>query len=207
MDAAEVVPRYVKRHSRFQIFEFLAEGIYEPRKAAKVHPKIQIRAFDMACADVCKIRLAADWGWDRLNNFGRPVPIRASVIGFSVNLDELREVHVCPEAFFHRADVRTKTIRRDLDSARHAIAKVSHEFQGARAITLRNEMRDYQFGVRINRNPGIRIAPFVRVGRLQVILFGMDERPKLIQLSKLRSEVADTGIKDALALAPCYHQK
>jgi hypothetical protein len=35
----------------------------------------------------------------------------------------------------------------------------------------------------------------------------MHERPKLIELYELRSEVADTGIKDALAFAARYHEK
>jgi hypothetical protein len=68
-------------------------------------------------------------------------------------------------------------------------------------------MRDYQFRVGVDGDPRIGIAPFIRIGRLKVILFRMHERPKLIELYELRSEVADTGIKDALAFAARYHEK
>ena len=114
MDAAQVVPRDVERHGSLQIVEFLAEGIDQPREPAHVHPKIQVRPFDMAGANVLKIGIAADWVWDRLDNFGRAVPVRSSVIGLTVQLDELREVNISTEAFLDCSNVRLECVGSNL---------------------------------------------------------------------------------------------
>jgi hypothetical protein len=149
-----------------------------------------------------EIRIATDWGWDRFDDLGAgTVPSRSGVFRRTVNLDELGKVHVCAEAFFHRPDVGLEPVRRDLRPTGYPLAKVSDKLQGARAVTLGDQMRDYQLGVRVNGDPCIGISPFGRIVVVQVSLFRMDERPKLIELNELRSDVADAGIQDGLALA------
>jgi hypothetical protein len=79
----------------------------------------------MACADMREIGLATDWGWDRFDNLGRAVPVRSSVIRFSVNLDELGKIDIGTKAFFHSSDVRFEPVRRDLRPACYPLAEVS----------------------------------------------------------------------------------
>jgi len=87
----QIVPADIKSDGGFQVVELLAEGVHQPRESAQVHPKIQIRSFDVARANVPQVRVATNWGWDRLDNLGRAVPVRAGVVRLSVKFDELRE--------------------------------------------------------------------------------------------------------------------
>jgi hypothetical protein len=35
------------------------------------------------------VRVAADWVWDRLDDFSRPAPLRSGVVGLAVDFDKL----------------------------------------------------------------------------------------------------------------------
>jgi hypothetical protein len=76
VDAAEIVPCNVKGDSSFQILQLLAERIHEAGESSDVHTKVQIRALNKTGGNVCQIGIAGDWVWDRLDDLGRPVPVR-----------------------------------------------------------------------------------------------------------------------------------
>jgi hypothetical protein len=81
MYPAEVVPSHVQGDGGFQILKLLAKGVHQPREAPQVHPEIQIGPLHMACADMGFVRVAADWGWDRLDNLAGAVPVRSGLSG------------------------------------------------------------------------------------------------------------------------------
>jgi hypothetical protein len=86
MNAAQVVPKGVKVNGGFQMREFLTKSIGQSSEAAEVHSDIQVGAFDVAGADMSQIGIPADWGWDRLDDLGRAVPVRSRVVGLPVDL-------------------------------------------------------------------------------------------------------------------------
>src|SRR5213596_3635772 len=98
MHTAQIVPRGKNRDGGLEMRQFLTESVCEAREAAKLHPNRQVRPFHMAGANVRLVRVAADLGWDRLDNFARAIPLRAGIFGrLPVNLDELSKVNVRAE--------------------------------------------------------------------------------------------------------------
>jgi hypothetical protein len=188
--------------------EFLGKSVSQSSEPAKVHPYGEVGALDMTRADVKEIGVATDWGWDRFDNFGRAVPVRSSVVGLAIDLDELGEIHVGSEAFFHRSNIGPEAIRGNLESARDSLAEISYEFKGAESVALCNQVRDYKFRVCVQGNPGVSVSPLARVAIVQSSFFRMDKAPKLIHLNVLGLYFAHLGIKDTAALlTDCQQQR
>ena len=66
VNAGEIVPCHIKVNGGFEMREFLGKSVCKAREAPQVHSDAEVLAFDMAGANMGKIRVAADWGWDRL---------------------------------------------------------------------------------------------------------------------------------------------
>lgn len=95
MDAAEIVIGEVQRDGGFQVCQFLAEGIRQPRKSASRHSRGKVLSFHMAGRDMSRIRItSADLGYN-LHDWTWGVPrIGVGLAPLAEQLDQLREVHV-----------------------------------------------------------------------------------------------------------------
>src|SRR5437870_10778472 len=111
MHAAEVVPGHIESNGGFKVRQLLAETVHQSRESPQVHSEVKVRPFNVTGADVREIEIAADWGWDRLNDFGGAVPVRASVVRLAVQLNQLGKVNVCPEVTLYCRNVRPEPVR------------------------------------------------------------------------------------------------
>ena len=96
MNAAEVVIGEVQRDGCFQVRQFLAESVRQPREPANRHPHREVLPLHKASRDVLRVRIAAanlgynlhDWGWG-VPRFGGIV-----LAEIAEQLHKLREVYV-----------------------------------------------------------------------------------------------------------------
>jgi len=197
MNTDEVIPRRENRNSGFQMREFFTEPVRQASEAPKLHSYGEICALDVARANVFKVRFAADWGWDRCDNLGRPVPVRPRVVGRAVDLHELSKVHVGAEVFFHCSDVGLEAIRSDLQPSPHSAAEVSDKLQGAKPVSLTDAVRDYQLALGVQGEPRVGVSPFSGITFGQVFFLSVDETPCLVELNVAGSYVLDAGIENA----------
>src|SRR5436309_8426530 len=110
MHTAQILPRNKNRDGGLEMRQLLTESVCQAREAAKLHPNGQITAFNVARANVRLVRVAADLGWDRLDNFARAIPLRTGIFGrLPVNLDELSKVNVRPEVGFDSVNVTSES--------------------------------------------------------------------------------------------------
>lgn len=200
MNAAEVEKSHVEIHGGTQVFERFAESEARSREAAKMRANAQVSAFNVARADMREIRMTADW--DRNGGFyaDSVVPLRASDVGLSINLDELREVHVRSERFLDCRNVPAKPVRRDLIASSGSLSQIADKFTGARRDALADVIGENHFRLSINRHPDVLIAPFFRSFVKEVLFLRVNESPKFIGLDKSRSDIADASIENLPAL-------
>jgi hypothetical protein len=184
MNAAHIVPESVKVNSGFQVRKFFAESFRQSRESAEMDSDVQIRTFDKAGRDVRQVGVAANWGWDCLDNFRWAVPVRPRVIGFAVDLNQLREIRIGSKALLHCSNVRLEGIAGDLQSTCDPMTHVSHKFQRAGTIALSNEIRDHQFRLSVQGNPCIAVSSFGGIVLVQPLLFGVNKTPKLLQFHR-----------------------
>ena len=68
MDTAKIVPSEVQGDSGFQVRQFLAESVREPRESAKLHSHRQILSLHERRADVVRVGVSfADLGYNPRN--------------------------------------------------------------------------------------------------------------------------------------------
>ena len=110
MDAAEVVIREMDSDSSLQVFQFLRERIGKAREATKRHAHREVLALDVAGGNVGLAGIADshlgynldDWAWGV--SFG---PVLAIV---SVELRQLRKVHIKAERFLDYLRVEVESV-------------------------------------------------------------------------------------------------
>ena len=203
MNANKIVPRDKNRDGGLEMREFLTESVSQASEAAKLHPNREVRPLDMACANMRLVRVAADLGWDRLDNFARAVPLRAGVFGrLPVNLDELSKVNVRAEVGFDSVNVTSESVGCDLMPSDHAGVVIANKRVGAFGVTLPDVIGDQQFGLSVDSRPSVGVAPLGRVASVQAPLFGVDKAPDFIKLREARADVADAKIEKRSALLP-----
>src|SRR5436190_11635644 len=128
VNANEIVPRHKNRDGGLEMRQLLTESVCQASEAAKLHPNGQITAFNVARANVRLVGVAADLGWDCLDNFAGAIPLRAGIFGrLPVNLDELGKVDVRAEVGFDSVNVTSESIGCDLIPADHAEAIVTEK--------------------------------------------------------------------------------
>ena len=201
MNANEIVPHDKNRDGGLEMRQLLTESVCQAREAAKLHPNGQITALHVARANVRLVRVAADLGWDRLDNFARAIPLRAGIFGrLPVNLDELSKVNVRPEVGFDSVNVTSESIGCDLMASDHARVVISNKRVGAFGVTLPDVVGDQQFGLSVDSRPGVGVTPLGRVASVEVPFLGVDKTPNLIKLREARANVADAKIEKRSAL-------
>ncbi len=61
MDAAVIVIRKMQRDRCLQVLPLFRERIGEPRQSANLHPRGEVLAFNVRCANALKIRHPGSW--------------------------------------------------------------------------------------------------------------------------------------------------
>jgi hypothetical protein len=126
MHTAEIVVSEVQRDSGFQVRQFFAECIREPRKSSHRHPHGQVLPFDKRRADMLRIRIASSdlgynprdawWGVSRIGSIELPEVAK--------HLRKLGEVHLGPKALRNRHGVVVKAVSSELHATRKAMVQV-----------------------------------------------------------------------------------
>lgn len=207
MHAAEVEKGHVERHACLEVFQGLAESERQPREAPKVSPHAQVGAFDMAGRNAERVGVSADGCWDSRNDVRRVVPLRPLGIGSAVHLNQLGEVHVRTEVFLDGRNVALESVRRDLESAHHAPAKIAHELVGACRVTFRSQIGQNKFRVAVDCHPHVSVSPLRRVSVAEMRFFGVNERPEFIGLDETRTHSAHAPVEKRTAVFPDRKQK
>ena len=101
---APVVPDVEQRDGVRVVHQLLAERVGQPREPPHAHPNVQVLPLDVAGRDVLRVRVAGDRFRLRPEALRRAVA-RLRLLG-SVELDELREVHIGPEHVLDSRQVR-----------------------------------------------------------------------------------------------------
>ena len=200
MDSAEIVPSHIESDGGFMVLQFLAVSVGKPGEPAKVHPKAEVPAFDVAGRDVVGVRHSVDFARDLFENGAGAVPVGAGVGRVLKDLDELRVVGTGPKQVFHGFQVSGITIGGELKEALNTISQFGNELVGiARAALAGVEGQD-QLGVGVQRHPKVGMAPFVGMVLVEPSLFGVAEPPNLIGLDVLGGNVAHTGVKQVSSI-------
>ena len=195
MNANEIVPRNKNRDGGLEMRQLLTESVCQARKAAKLHPDGKVAPFHNARRNVGFVRRAADWGWDRLDNFARAVPVGTGVVGLPVNLDELGKVNIRSEVGFDSVNVALESVGCHLMPPDHAGVVIADKRVGAFRVTLPDVVGDEQFGLSVDSRPGVGVSPLGRVGGFEMSFLGVDKAPNLIEFREARADVADAKIE------------
>lgn len=208
MHAAEIEKGHIEIHGGDQMLQRLAESQAQPRKASKMRAYAQIRPFNMTRGDSRGMWVADDRSRDRRCNTRWRIPVWPLTFRASVQLNELGEVHACPEAIFDGRNVGLESVCSDLEVPVNALAQIVNEFVCALAIALAGEVRQNQFGFAVNRHPNVGIAPLGRIAGEQVFFFGVNESPEFISLDEARTNIPHFGVEQIPALFPdCKQQR
>src|SRR3990170_909081 len=202
MHAAEVIPRHEDGDSCFLVIEFLAETVGQAREPSQVHPDSEIRPFDVRRRNPAHLRVATDrCGDGRRNVRRRAEPVRAVRSRLSVLLDELREVHVSAEVFFHGIGVAFQAIRGELRSMLFGdpLAQVPYELVGAHGVPLADVVAEDGLRLAVERDPDALITTLNRIVHLETLLCFLDEGPDCVGLDAARSDVLDLRVEQSRA--------
>src|SRR5438094_7127011 len=137
MNTAEIVVSEMQGNSRFQMRQFFAESVRQPRQPAKLHPHGEVLSFHKTSRDVLRIGIALadlgynlhDWPWG-VPRIGVMLPIIAE------QLCELCEVRIGPKGFRDGKSVVVKRIGGELHTIRKAIVEVTQKLPSIRPRTL-----------------------------------------------------------------------
>ena len=192
MDADEIVIGREQRHRMGVVLDLLGKGVRQPGKAPHVHPHREVRPFHVGRADVLHVGVALDLRLADACAFGRAVTALGAVRRRPIDLHELGIVHVSPECAFHGFQIGPVAVRRELDAIGEPLREIVDEPLGAFAVPATDEPRRDKLRIGVERGPRPGVASTVRrrLGRCDVLLFGVGEAPNLVDLDALGGEVA-----------------
>lgn len=208
MYATEVEESHIERHGGLEMFKALAESQAKARKAAQVSPNAQIGPLHMTCGNVPGIGVPCYGDGYRRRDLGRFVPVWPLAVTASIQLQQLREIHVHTEILFNSGNVSAQPIRGDLEAPCNTLAQITNEVIGADRIPLCRQVGKNHLGFAINRHPDVGIAPLARIVRSEVFFLCMHECPKFIGLDESRTNITHSLVGEALALlSDCQKQR
>src|SRR5216684_3043376 len=196
MNTAEIVIGEVQGDSGFEMRQFLAERIREPRETAHCHSHGQVLSFHERRADMVGVRIArsnfgynprdARWGVPGIGSVELPVVAK--------HLRELREVRVQPKTQRHAFGVVVQPISSDLRPAFDAVVQIPKELSGIAAKTLSDVKRRDELGFSVNRYKHPLAPEFLRVTLADALLFLADPCPNFVNFQTPRFESAHSRI-------------
>ena len=191
MNATEIVVREMQSDSGFQVRQFLAESIREPRKSPHRHSHRQVLPFNKRSADMFGIGITSSdlgynprdawWGIPRFGSVELPVVAK--------HFGKLGEIRVQAKAHRNCTPVVMQPVSRDLRPAFDAVIQIPQELGGVTAKTLPDVKRRNQLGFRVNRHKHPLASKLFGIARANTFLFLANPRPDFIdfQVSGLES--------------------
>ena len=192
MNSDEVVMHIVNRNCGGVVFKFFGESVRQPREPAHGHAHREVLALNVARAHVLRVRIAGDGLLFAAKALGRAIALLAFRI-VPVDLHQLGVVNASSKSIPNSGEIHSVTVGGQLDTADNPGFDVLHDLRGAPGIALPQKPAHDQFGIGVDsyERPDIASVPTVRQHlRLDVLLFGVAERPNLINLDSLRCDVA-----------------
>jgi hypothetical protein len=208
MHTAEIVVGEMQGDSGFQVRQFLAESIRQPRKPAKLHSEGEVLPLHKRSTDVLRIGIpTANLGYN-LRDSALGVPLIPVLPVVSVELGQLSKVSVSREGFFDSLAVEDIGIRGQLNSViRDTTAHVQHEVLSVLTGTLAHQKRRNQFGVCIKSYENPLVSKLCGMVLPNVPSLLRDERPNFIALDSTARQLAHPIIHDSFTTLPGHDEQ
>lgn len=185
VDTDKVVSHEVDRQRVDVIFHLLAEGVREAREPAHAHAHRQVLALNKRSRDIFKDGISDQRVFIRTHEIGGAVTtLRTSTNRRTVDLHQLRVVHLEAERALNGFEVCAVTVSGELDAGIESGSQVEHESIGVLRITLASKVAADQFGISIDSRPRPHVADAVLslVFLGDVLFLGAAEGPNLVAL-------------------------
>ncbi len=195
MYAAEVVVKEIERNLMCVVLKLLAESIRQPSVAPHPHPHRKIAALHEGCADVLRIRRAAEYASATPNACRRAVARLRAVARRSIQFNQHRVVNIGTKGIFHGIGINAVPIRGQLNPGTDSGRDILHESVCRSCSSISERIGHDQFGIRVNCGPSPHIArALLHLLKCDVLLLSVDERPNLVTLDATHAKVADMGL-------------
>ena len=182
MNTAEVVKREMQSDGSFQVRQFLAIGVREPRQSAKRHAHGEVLPFHVARRNVADARSANEHlGYNLRDSWWRVPPFIVLAV-ITKQLDQLREINIQSERLRNRLLVEIESVRSQLDLLRQARVQIANETDGAAHRPLPDEVGSNQLCVRVLGDENPLIAYFRAIIFVDAALLLSDKTPDFIAL-------------------------
>jgi hypothetical protein len=194
MNPDKVVVHVVDRQRCGVILDFFREGVRQSGEAPHVHPHREVLAFDVAGADVVRVRVT-DLGFllaaDALRRgvaHARPGFIDRA----AVELHQDGVINIALERGIDGEQVQAVSVRRKLNAIRKTALKIVDEVSRRVPVTVADHPGANQLCVGIHRDPHPSVtsgSDFFKMLLRDVLLLGSDKRPDFITLNSFALKV------------------
>src|ERR1700730_3237763 len=171
MNASEVVMHIMKANRVDVVLDFLGKSVGQSSEPPHAHAHGEVWAFNVACRDVLRVRVASTAEGLRPLYLRWAVPA-GRMRSLAVELDELGVIHVGTKSRFDSLQIRPVSVAGDLHSASQPFRDITHKFNNCRAASIadapgRDELR---VGADCNPRPNIAGCPWRGLGEYDVAL-------------------------------------
>jgi len=193
MNLDTVIGEVTERDGSHMVLNLLGESSSQSIESAYRHPNREVMTFDVASVDVLRIGCSGNRVTLTSKAHSGAVAL-LSIVGNTVDLHQHRVVHVAAKRPINRLDVKLQSIAGKLDAIRQSSSKIFNKVPRSFRGTLPDVPARHQLAVCVNCGPEPCIA---RTGvvlsdvRGDVLLFGIHERPALINLHPFAFQVAE----------------
>src|SRR5437660_6734573 len=195
MYSAEVVMHEVDRNRRDMILNLLGKCVRKPRETAHPHPHRKILSFNVASADVRRIRVSTDDFHISADAARWRIAPHLFIRWCSVNLLQLRVVHIHSERALDSLKVSLVTVCRYLHATLDAASAILHELFCPSRIPSANEVRDAEFRIGVYCRPRPSITPsFGFLFGTNVLCLCTNKTPHLVTLNASDADFSDVSI-------------
>jgi hypothetical protein len=196
MDAGEVVV-YVKQcHRVHVVVDLLGESIGQASEPAHLHSHVQVLPFHVGRRNMNRIGCANHYRFGDAKDCSWAVALLR--LGTrSVNLDQLCVVYLFAKRIRDGFEVHLVAVRVQLDSIRQSTRYILKELRGATGIAPAEKPADNELRICVNRceSPNVSSVPDLLPHLCRgILLFGITERPNLIDLDALGRNVPHNAI-------------
>ena len=210
MNTTEIVKREVQSNGSFQVRQFLAVGVREPRQPAKLHPHGKVLPLHVAGRNVAHTRIPDSHLGYNLRDPWWGVP-RVGTIVLSVipeQFHKLGEVHVQAECVSDGILIESESVSSELDLVSQSAVQIANKTAGAIHRAFADEVGSNEFGFGIHRHENPLIANLVRVGiPSDVALLLLNKSPDFVALHVAAIETPQRSIeKFCTTLSRAYKQ-
>ena len=191
VNSAKIVVHVMQSDRRFQIRDLLGEPISQPSKPAHGHPHREVLALNVARGNVVEVGVAADYRLARSHADSGAVAHLWTLWRSAVNLLKLRVINLRSENFIDRVQIRSVSVRCQLDAMQQTFLQIGKEMICATGVALADEPAGNQFRIRVERNPRPDIASALHfVLARAVLFFRVNKAPYFVALDSFAAKIA-----------------